>query len=259
MLALADVGTLPTLADRLALRARPARRPAMYQAWRDLLFLHWRVEPALIQSTLPPGLTVDTFEGAAYVGIVPFYMQGIRPIFTPAIPGISNFLETNLRTYVYDAAGVPGVWFYSLEANQWLAVQAARTFFKLPYHYNRMRARRDADGWIDYSLQRRGAAPDTASGFVYRGVGTICSAEAGTLAFFLAERYILFAQTRRGLARGRVYHTPYPLQAAEVSRWSAHLLGLNGLPIPNRPPDHALFSPGVQVAVFGLESADTTA
>lgn len=252
-----DGGPLPQLADRLATRTRPAQRPAMYQTWRDLLFLHWQVEPGLIQATLPPGLTVDTFDGAAYVGIVPFYMRGIRPIFSPAIPGISNFLETNLRTYAFDAQGVPGVWFYSLEANQWLAVQTARAFFKLPYYYNRMRARRDDADWIDYHLQRRGALPEAASIFVYRGLGETRSAEPGSLEFFLAERYILFAQTRRGLARGRVYHTPYPLQAAEVRRWSDGLFRLNDLPAPQRPPDHALFSPGVSVAVFGLEAAET--
>lgn len=255
---MAEVSSLPPLIDRLAMRARPTRRPAMYQSWRHLLFLHWQVEPELIQATLPTGLTVDTCDGAAYVGIVPFYMRGIRPIFSPPIPGISNFLETNLRTYVFDTRGIPGVWFYSLEANQWLAVQVARTLFKLPYYHNRMHAQSVADGWIDYRLQRRGARPEMAANFIYRGRGAAQPAEPGTLAFFLAERYVLFTQTRRGLARGRVYHTPYPLQAAEVSRWDDTLFRLNNLPAPNRAPDHVLYSPGVDVMVYGLESAEAT-
>lgn len=100
----------------------------MYQRWRDLLFLHWEYPVEQIQQTLPPGLRVDTYHGQAYLGIVPFFMCDIRPRFLPAVRGISHFLELNLRTYVYDEAGVPGVWFYSLDANQRLAVKVARRF-----------------------------------------------------------------------------------------------------------------------------------
>ena len=112
----------------------------MYQRWDDLLFLHWSYDPLAIQRTLPRGLTVDTFEGKAYIGIVPFFMRDVRPSFCPRLPGISDFLELNVRTYVYDEHGVPGVWFYSLDANQWLAVRAARRFFCLPYFDSKMKA-----------------------------------------------------------------------------------------------------------------------
>ena len=105
----------------------------MHHAWRDLLFLHWRVDPERIQRTLPPGLTVDVFDGAAYVGIVPFFMCDIRPRGLPAMPGLSNFMELNVRTYVHDAQGTPGVWFYSLDCNSRLTVWGARRFFHLPY------------------------------------------------------------------------------------------------------------------------------
>src|SRR5438105_3699987 len=107
--------TLPSLDDRLRQRERPSGSVAMYHTWRDLLFLHWRVEPERIQRTLPPGLFVDTYDGAAWVGVVPFFMRNIRPWWLPCIPGLSNFMELNLRTYVYDAAGTPGVWFYALD------------------------------------------------------------------------------------------------------------------------------------------------
>jgi CofH subfamily radical SAM domain protein len=116
---------------RLALRERPQNHsPVMYQKWRELLFLHWAYDPLIIQDTLPPGLSVDTFAGKAYVGLVPFFMRDIRPRFVPVVPGISNFLEVNLRTYVHDERGVAGVWFYSLDANQWLAVQLARSYIR---------------------------------------------------------------------------------------------------------------------------------
>lgn len=243
--------SLPTLTDRLYWREEPRqRKPVMLQKWRDLLFLHWRVEPAVIQATLPPGLMVDTFAGSAYLGLVPFFMRDIRPRFLPAVPGISNFLETNVRTYVYDKNGTPGVWFYSLDASQWLAVFVARTFFKLPYFHARMKATRAA-GVIQYETQRRNARA-SASVFHYQPQGSLSQAQPDTLEFFLVERYILFAETRSGLACGQVYHTPYPIQPASVTQWDGALLGQAGFPLPQRPPDHMLMSPGVNVKIYAL-------
>jgi uncharacterized protein YqjF (DUF2071 family) len=132
----------PTLEDRLAVRDHPAPRPVGFQRWNDLLFLHWKIAPELVQVTLPPGLRVDVHEGAAYVGIVPFFMERIRPAWLPPLPWVSWFLELNVRTYVHDREGHPGVWFYSLDCNQPLAVALARRFFHLPYFNARMRARR---------------------------------------------------------------------------------------------------------------------
>lgn len=243
--------TAPTLSDRLYWREEPRQRaPAMYQKWRDLLFLHWQVEPAIIQATLPPGLFVDTFAGSAYLGLVPFFMRDIRPRFLPAVAGISNFLETNVRTYVYDENGTPGVWFYSLDASQWLAVYIARTFFKLPYYHARMKASRPA-GITQYETERRDAQSNT-SVFHYQPQGNLYQAQPDTLEFFLVERYILFAQTRSGLACGQVYHTPYPIQPASLTKWDGALLSKAGFAPPDRPPDYVLMSPGVNVKVYAL-------
>ncbi|MEI6536644.1 MAG: DUF2071 domain-containing protein, partial [Verrucomicrobiaceae bacterium] len=104
---------IPGDSQRLAARELQPGSPVMFQQWRDLLFLHWEYSAAAIQATLPEGLFVDTFDGKAYLGVVPFFMRKIRPRFLPAVPGISDFMELNLRTYVHDRAGVPGVWFYS--------------------------------------------------------------------------------------------------------------------------------------------------
>jgi len=248
---------IPTPQARLRLRERPANRsPVMVQNWRDLLFLHWVVDPDTIQQTLPPGLTVDTFEGRAYLGIVPFFMKDVRPRFSPTVPGLSNFMEVNVRTYVYDERGIAGVWFYSLDANQWLAVKLARTFYKLPYFYARMtETRSDAGREITYTSWRVGTDPNLCSRFRYRGRGSPRQAEPGSLEFFLVERYILFASVTRTnrLATGQVYHTPYPILAADVPEWDAHLIELDGFANPNRPPDHIIMSPGVDVDIFALE------
>ena len=248
--------TEPTLDARLALRERPSHRdPVMFQRWRDLLFLHWEYDPAEIQQTLPSGLFVDAFEGKAYLGIVPFFMCDIRPRFCPTVPGVSNFLETNLRTYVYDERGVAGVWFYSLDANQWLAVHTARTFFKLPYFYAKMDAQKN-DEQIDYTTRRRGADSALTSHFRYQPQGALRQAEPGSLEFFLVERYILFAYAERNnqLSTGQVYHPPYQICEAEAPLWDANLLTLDGFQHPNRDPDHILMSPGVEVDIFGLQS-----
>lgn len=248
----------PSLASRLAVRERPTDRPpVMFQKWRELLFLHWQVEPNEIQQTLPPGLQVDTYADKAYLGIVPFYMCDVRPRFCPAVPGLSNFLEINLRTYVYDENGVAGVWFYSLDANQWLAVQLARTFFKLPYFYASMSAKRDVTGEISYSTWRRGSEPAERSHFHYQALGPLRHAEPGSLEFFLVERYILFTTSDGSgrLAAGQVHHPPYPICEAAVPVWDANLIGLGGFELPLRDPDHILMSPGVTVDIFGLQSS----
>src|SRR6202795_1171781 len=129
--------------------------PVMYQRWLHLLFLHWPLATEIVQRTLPQGLQADTFEGHAWVGIVPFFMRGVRPAGFVAVPGISNFLELNLRTYVLDDYGRPGIWFYSLDANQALAVPLAGAAFALPYKFAEMRAR-ISDGEVDYRSHRFG-------------------------------------------------------------------------------------------------------
>ena len=226
----------------------------MFHSWRDLLFLHWRFDPAAIQSTLPSGLYVDTFDNEAWVAIVPFFMRNIRPSWFPSLPGISNFQEINVRTYVLDDKGTPGVWFYSLDANCWPGVKWGRALFGLPYHWAQMTYSRDSStGTVSYRTHRRSMPRNLESEFTYSPIGPARTAEPGTLEFFLAERYILFAHHRSQLYSGTVYHTPYPLNSVEVPAWDDNLIRLANLPSPNRPPDHMLFSPGVEVEVFPLD------
>lgn len=243
----------------LTARERPARHHVMLQRWERLLFLHWRWDAAAIQRTLPPRLTVDTFQGDAWLAIVPFFMRGIRPRFCPPVPGISDFLELNVRTYVRDEQGRHGVWFYSLDCNQPLAVWTARTFFHLPYQHARMSARpwlrspeRGSEKGIDYTCQRRGEA--NPSRFRYRIQAATDEANPGTLPFFLAERYLLFSQTPRGIRCGQVNHGPYPLASVDLETWDAKPLLQAGFADPGRVPDHVIGSPGVDVRVYALTS-----
>ena len=226
----------------------------MYQQWRELLFLHWEFPVAELQRTLPDGLFVDTFAGKAYLGVVPFFMRNIRPRFFPPVPGISNFMEMNLRTYVYDRAGVPGVWFYSLDANQWLAVKIARRFFHLPYEHAKMKSSRPAEGRIRYESQRTGPrANGSRCVFDYAPGPELPQPSPDSLEFFLVERYRLYSSAPDGLRRGAVFHPPYPLCRAELTAWDEQLLALDGFAPTGRPPDHVILSRGVDVNVFPLE------
>jgi uncharacterized protein len=245
----------PTLKKRLELQARPQKQtPLMYHKWRNILFLHWEFDPHEIQSTLPKGLTVDTYDGRAYLGVVPFIMQAVRPRFFPSLPFISNFLELNLRTYVYDDQANPGVWFYSLDANQKLAVEIARRFYGLPYFHASMKAElNDKFDFIRFSCLRRDVISEYRSTFSYRGAGKIYQAEPDSLEFFMVERYLLFSKRGTKLYRGKVHHHPYPLMEAEVHQWDEHLFHINGFKMPERPPDHMLYSGGVDVQVYVLE------
>ncbi len=247
----------PTTESRLALREEPeGRSPVMAQTWRDLLFLHWRYPPEQIQDTLPRGLTVDIFEGNAWVAIVPFFMCHVRPRMAPEVPRLSNFLELNVRTYVHDAAGIPGVWFYSLDANSRLAVAIARKFFHLPYFHAEMRAARD-DGWIDYSCRRKEVSESCR--FRYRSVEDPVEAPIDTLEFFLLERYLLYSRDAKAdrFYGGRVHHRHYHFSHAEVTECSRLPLQLAGLPDPGRGPDHTCVACGdLGVSIYGLERVD---
>lgn len=226
----------------------------MFQSWQKLLFLHWKYDPELIQKRLPPGLTVDTFDGSAWVGVVPFLMRKIRPTWSPVVPYISNFLELNVRTYAFDEHGTPGVWFLSLTANRLVAVAAARLFFHLPYVWGRMCADVATDRTVDYQCRQFRDPHRRVAQFTYRPRGEPASATPGTLEFFLVERYILFAQLgKSGLTTGQVHHTPYQIQPVDVSELSVNPIVLDGLPDPGRQPAIALYSEGVDVEVFGLK------
>lgn len=236
---------------QLAERQQPVGQPrVMFQQWLHLLFLHWTIDPGIVQKTLPAELLVDTYEGMAWIGIVPFCMRRVRSSVLPSLS--TNFLELNLRTYVKDHHGAPGVWFYSLDANQPIAVWMARLFFALPYWHAKMHmeARNEE---ITYSSQRRACSAPLE--FQFRPSADLGEAKIGSLEFFLVERYRLFAVRRRRLLTGRVYHSPYDLRKAVVLNLDKRLFQLDGLPSPGGPASSALYSAGVDVTVYSMKAA----
>ncbi|MFT4902264.1 MAG: hypothetical protein ACI81V_001550 [Lentimonas sp.] len=238
-------------------RECPSSPVVMYQRWEELLFLHWSFDPDLIAATLPQGLRLDTYDGRAWLGIVPFFMSGVRPRLLPALPGLSNFQEINLRTYVVDRQGRPGVWFYSLDTSHKIPNYIARTFFHLNYQWARMSAERTAAGCHSYTTARRcqtiGRQPE--ANFAWARQGECFYAQPDSLEFFLVERYRLFAYNskQRRLYTGKIHHPPYSLQAAKLSAYSTQLFQLNGLPEPVTEPDSVLASAGVKVNIHPLQ------
>jgi uncharacterized protein YqjF (DUF2071 family) len=208
----------------------------MRQTWSDLLFAHWPVAPDLIRPSLPAGLALDTFGGQAWLGIVPFRMSGIRPRALPEAPLLSRADEINLRTYTV-ADGKPGVWFFSLDAGNPLAVVLARRFFHLPYFHARFSIHCDGDS-VDYASRRtnRGAPPgDFAAS--YRPTGPVFEARPGSLERWLTERYCLYSSDRRGrLYRGDIHHSVWPLQPAAADIRRNSLPQGFGLSLPDVPP-----------------------
>lgn len=249
--------------DRLTPCRRPAERPVGYQRWHELLFVHWRVPAEDMARIVSPELTVDTWDGSAWLGMVCFTMTGVRPWWFAAVPGISAFHETNLRTYVHYRGERPGVWFFSLDAANSLAVRVARWRWKLHYFRSRMEVARTGMN-VRYASTRLWPEPAGATVRVSAEVngplgvpaadGSAGHAAPGTLEHFLVERYILYTQAAgKRLLTAQVHHAPYPLQAARVTACQQTLAAAAGLKLdPLAPPDHVVFSPGVEVEIFGL-------
>jgi uncharacterized protein YqjF (DUF2071 family) len=230
----------------------------MRQEWRDLLFLHWAVDPEALRRLLPTGLDLDLFEGAAYVGLVPFTMRGVRPVGMPPLAGLSAFHETNVRTYVHMNGRDPGVWFFSLDAANRAAVRVARRLFHLPYYDALMFLEREGfpssagPSAILYGGVRRWPGFHEASYLIKaRPTGLAEPARPGTLEHFLVERYLLYAEHRGRLFQGRVRHRPYPLQPAHASTVDENLVAAAGVSRPSTAP-LAHFSAGVDVHVHAI-------
>jgi hypothetical protein len=244
--------------DRVAPAQEPDAPVVMHQNWHQLLFLHWEVPAEELQRLIPQELTIDTFDGNAYVGLVPFTLTGVRPVLTPPLPWISSFHEVNVRTYVHREGSDPGVWFFSLDASSAIAVAAARAAYKLPYYFSQIEffASNEAIPTINFTAHRddpRGPGPAHAH-LRYRAMeGIVTKATPGTIEHFLIERYILYStEDSHHLHRARVHHQAYPIQRAEVLDLEETLIWAAGI---RRSKTHPLrhYASEVNVKIYPLE------
>lgn len=209
---------------------------AISMSWHDLLFMHWPVPEESLRPLVPSVLSLDAFDGSAWIGVVPFRMSDVRPRFLPGVPLLSNFPELNVRTYV-TAGGKPGVWFFSLDAHNPVAVRLARATFGLPYFDAKISCRTVGDETHYRSVRTHRGAPPANFAARYRPIGEPFDSRPGTLENFLTERYCLYAANRRGrVRRGDVHHRLWPLQRAEVEVETLEMTGQIGLRLPDTNP-----------------------
>ncbi len=216
----------------------------MLQSWYDLTFLHWRYPRDVVQQRVPPPLQVETFDGSAWVGVVPFVIHSLRPPFLPALPWISRFPETNCRTYVKAPDGSTGVWFFSLDAARAAAVAAARLSYGLPYEWSRMRVTRTDRRVLYHSERIWLSRPARTHIHIDRGNPT----KSGDLEIFLTARFRLYSFLFGHLSYADIEHPPWPLETVSVLALDQTLTAAAGLPSPSGMP-LAHFSPAVHVRI----------
>jgi uncharacterized protein YqjF (DUF2071 family) len=204
--------------------------------WHDLLFMHWPVPADVLRPLIPGSLHLDTFDGYAWLGVVPFRMSGVRPRFLPAVSQVSDFPELNLRTYV-SAAGKPGIWFFSLDAHNRAAVRLARATFNLPYYDAEMSCRVSGDEVRYRSVRTHQGAPPARFVGRYRPTGEVFESRPESLENFLTERYCLYSADSRGrVSRGDIHHHKWPLQGAEVETKTLDMTRQIGVELPDTEP-----------------------
>lgn len=227
----------------------------MVQSWNELSFLHWPFQPDDVARVLPPGLEPDLFDGAAWVGLVPFKMNDIRMPMTPSMPWLSSFPETNIRTYVRGPDGVDGVFFLSLDITRLVTTVVARTTYRLPYVWSDMSIERGPAS-MEYRSRRRWPATNLQGDPVTSATSDVSIAIREAIApadltefdHYLTARWGLWTQLKRGLSYARVDHPAWPLLRATALRHDNTLFTAAGLPQPSGSPV-VHYSPGVTVRI----------
>ncbi|WP_226669777.1 YqjF family protein [Metabacillus litoralis] len=227
------------------------RKPwVMKQTWEHLLFAHWKIDLDLIKPYIPDSLEIDTFNGEAWIAVVPFDMRNIRLRYLPEIPFTSRFPEINVRTYV-TKNGKPGVYFFSLDAANFLAVQVANTFFYLPYYYAHISCSKDKET-INYYSNRLKQKRNYEFSASYKPISETFFAQKGTLEHWLTERYCLYTTNNNKLFISEIAHDPWPLQHAEATINCNTMIPISGFQSEqNKPLLH--YSKGVDVILWGIE------
>lgn len=222
-------------------RPLPPGRWAVAQRWNDLLLVHWPLSPSRIAPLLPEWLEVDTHQNMAWLGAVPFWLDRMKIRGVPSFLGARSFPDLTLRTYVRDRfSGAQGIYCFSLDSSNLLAVGAARAFYHLPYHWASMRMEQQTEREFAFYSSRRFAGKEVIFKAKYRGLGpTARTAEArpGSFEYFVTERSCLFSSDRSGQpVRASLHYIPLPLEDAEAEIERNDLPGSIGIELPDMDP-----------------------
>jgi uncharacterized protein YqjF (DUF2071 family) len=223
----------------------------MTQRWNDLLFLHYPLAPELVRAVVPKALTLDTYEHRAWISVVPFWINHMRPPGVPTVPWFSRFNELNVRTYV-SYGGKPGVYFFSLDASNLSAVWGARVFYRLPYWHASIKLKGAGSAKIEYASKREHGPKPAELRCSYGPAGaTFSHAKPGSLQHFLTERYCLYAVNRKRVYRGEIHHLPWELQEARFDVTRNTMVEPLGLRLP--APELATFTREIKVLFWAPE------
>jgi uncharacterized protein YqjF (DUF2071 family) len=236
----------PSVYDRLTARSEPEGIPVLHQDWLDQLFLHWAVDADHLQDLLPSDVTLDLFNGKAWIGITPFRIENTSPGIGPHWSFVPAFHELNVRTYVY-REGMPGVWFFSLDAESQMAAWAAKIGYRLPYLHAHIESRQSGNR-IEYRMIRLDE-PHAEFECACSVQRRLAPQRPGSFEFFVAERYALFTERDHTLYSARIHHQPWPLYEAHVESVQTTLFATERLPLPIAGPI-AHFSPGVNADIW---------
>lgn len=222
-------------------RPLPAGRWAMTQRWNDLLFAHWPIAPLKMEGLLPEWLEADTYQGSAWVGAVPFWLDRIKIRGVPAIPGLRNFPDLNLRTYVRDRfTGTPGIYCFSVDSNNLLAVAVAHLVYHLPYCLAEMHLEQRSEREFAFYSRRRFSQGNVIFKARYRGLGPsrrLVEIRSGSFEQFMSERPCVFSTNRAGHPiRANLHHVPWPLEEAEAEIERNDLAKSVGIDLPEMDP-----------------------
>ncbi len=216
----------------------PSGQWKYYQEWNNALFLHWEVETSELQRFVPKELEIDLYEGKAWVSVVLFAMDNIRPRLLPAFPPISNFTEINVRTYVKNGHQA-GVYFLSIEGSKRLSCKLAKAISGLPYRYSKMSSSKDT-----YTSKNKKQNDNLSFEFkVGETLNTKCELDV-----WLTERYALYQDITGGLAQFELHHLPWEINSVELSQFEFDYPKFKRL-LPGFP--HLVhYSTGVQVLAW---------
>ena len=231
---------------------RPVECPIMLQGWHNLASVHFAYDPEQVQRLLPDGFVVDTIDGAAQVGVIPFDMRRIRVPSLPSFGWLSSFPETNVRTYVIDGRGRRGVWFFSLDVTRLLPALVARVTYGLPYCWSEMSVTL-RDGVVSYRSERRLPTPPRGGHRARTRVSVRPGAQLDPgavtdLEAFVTARWALGSTFGPFRLWAEVDHGRWPLHRAELLEFDDTLLTSVGLAAPAGMPT-VLWSPGVDVRI----------
>ena len=230
----------------------PDRPFAISQEWRELTFMHWKVDPERLKPHLPDGLEIDLFNGEAYVGVIPFVMKNVRPRGLPSVPGISTFAEFNVRTYVIKD-GQAGVFFLTLDAKSLVTCFYAPRAYGLPYRYAKAKVKYEGE-----SLQWRSRRSSDGAELIgsTSNKGPLQSSDSNTLEHYFFERYCLYTEHQGCIRRAYVYHQPWSFTEAEVNLESNSLLESYNMGLDALSPDLIHYSQGLLVKTWPIEVAE---